>query len=511
MTYYRLVALLLLVLVGLGAWLLPQRREFRGRVLQSKAKRATNPGRIWWGGSLLPFEAETTHFMMVGTSGSGKTLSMKRMMRAVLPDVGVVRDHRALIYDAKQDVLSFLSGLQLECPIVTLNPFDARGVAWDMARDIRTPSAARQLAKILVPGERGGGNQFFALGARDLLAEVVMTFIQRVPDAWTLRDLVLTSRSVDSLEAVLATTSSGQRLFESYFGDERTGRNVLATLRTRLAELEPVAALWSKSSLSVSLDEWAAGEFVLVLASDEKVRAALDTLNRLVFRRIVDLTLSRTESFERRSWFFLDEVREAGKLDGLSSLLTRGRSKGASAVLGFQDVEGLREAYGVHLANEVMAMCSNKSVLRIESPETAAWASKLMGEFERIELRESTSSGSFRNRYRTKSEQRVKTDAVLSSEFLSIPPTTLKTGLTGFYLSPSLGAYRDCSPLAGFIGETDGEADFVPRPSKDEWLVEWSEGDFERLGLALGDGLGVDGMRLRVVDALVDFDASVEI
>ena len=465
----------------------PKSDGFRGRVLRTHPRKGDpKDGRIWWGGSVLPREAETTHFLIVGTSGSGKTLSMKRMMRTVLPDIGVVRDQRALVYDAKQDVLSFLAGLGLKCPVVTLNPFDARGAAWDMAKDIRSPSAARQVAKILVPDEQGGGNQFFTFGARDLLAEVVMTFIRQVPDEWTLRDLVLTTRSIDSLKSVLSMTESGEGLFESYFGDERTGLNVLATLRTRLAELEPVAALWSASTHRVSLEDWASGEFVLVLASNEKVRAALDALNRLIFRRLVELTLSRSESFARRTWFFLDEVREAGRLDGLSSLMTRGRSKGACVVLGFQDIDGLRDVYGVHVANEIMAMCSSKAILRIESPETAAWASKLVGDFERIEVRESSRAG-WNDRCATQSEQLVRSEAVLASEFMALPPTALATGLSGFYLSPSLGVYSGRAALCDFIsrnggGQRQGE-NFIAVPRKAEWLQPWEGRDLNRLGL----------------------------
>ncbi len=477
----------LLLLLAAVSWPLfvSKQEQGRGRVLLRRPRKTTEEGRIWWGGSVLPKSAETTHFMVVGTTGSGKTLIIKRMMREVLPDIGRVPDQRALVYDSKQDVLSFLSGLDLQCPVVTLNPFDARSASWHMSKDITTPSAARQLGKILVPDEQGG-NPFFALAARDLLCEVVMTFIRVAPEEWTLRDLVLSARSVEALEQVLSGTTSGKQLFESYFGDERTGCSVLATLRTRLAELEPVAALWSKSERSVSLEEWASGGFVLVLASNESVRASLDALNRLIFRRAVDLTLSRPESFERRSWFFLDEVREAGKLDGLSSLLTRGRSKGASVVLGFQDVEGLRDAYGEHLANEIMAMCSNKTVLRLESPETAAWASRLMGEFERIELRDSTSSeGGWSVQRCTRSEQRVKSDAVLPSEFLSLPPTTRKSGLTGFYLSPWLGAYRSETALDCFIEmeEQGAEPDFAERAAEREWLQGWDDDDLMRLAL----------------------------
>ena len=87
----------------------------------------------------------------MGTTGAGKTLLLHRLMRSVLPTIGKRRldgislDRRALVYDAKGDVLSALHEMA-DCRIVTLHPFDARGAAWDMARDITSPAAALQAA-----------------------------------------------------------------------------------------------------------------------------------------------------------------------------------------------------------------------------------------------------------------------------------------------------------------------------------------------------------------------------
>ena len=91
----------------------------------------------------------------------------------------------------------------------------------------------------------------------------------------------------------------------------------------------------------------------------------------------------------------------------------------------------IREVYGVHVANEMLGMCSNKAILRLESPETAAWASKVFGEFESIELR-STREGAWGQR-RARSEERVKAYALLPSEFLGRPKNG--SNLRGHFLA----------------------------------------------------------------------------
>lgn len=113
-------------------------------------------------------------------------------------------------------------------------------------------------------------------------------------------------------------------------------------------------------------------------------------------------------------------------------------------ILGYQDIEGLREVYGHQLANEIAGQCANKAILRCDSSDTAKWASALFGEREVLERRESTSqsSSSSQNNYSLAgssssgtssqtSEQVLKREVVLPSEIMDIPPTTPQNGLSG--------------------------------------------------------------------------------
>ena len=473
--------------LGAGAACWPKRPKRRGRDLLTarearRAERRNAPGGIRFGGRVLPEEAEASHFLFVGTTGSGKSVHIGSLMARALRQIEPGSDQRAVIYDAKQDVLSLLHGMGLRCPVVTLNPFDARSAAWDIAKDVTGPASAIQAATILIP-EESGNNRFFSDAARDLLAGVMLAFIQTAAGAWTLGDIVFALRAKDRLRCVLKRTPQGEELIDAYFAEGKVLHNILSTLRSRLAPFEPIAAMWSRSEQKVSLRDWIAGEFVLVLGSNESVRAPLDAINRVIVKRLVELLLSQPESRARRSWVFLDEVREAGRLPGLSSLLTKGRSKGAAVVLGFQDVSGMKEAYGEHLATEIMGMCSNKAILRLESGETAAWAARLVGEYEAVEVMESVNAdwAGLSKRSRTKSEHRVKADAVLPSEFLSMPPTNMRNGLTGYFLTPFIGAYRATVSLpellSGLPDEAErSEANFIERSEAEQYLAPLERG-----------------------------------
>ena len=106
---------------------------------------------IFWGGMELDDAESTGHYAAVGSPGSGKSVILRLLMQSVLPNVGSGHDTRALVYDAKQDVLSILHAYCEPSLIKTLHPFDKRGVAWDLHRDIREPRVAVEIAFTLIP------------------------------------------------------------------------------------------------------------------------------------------------------------------------------------------------------------------------------------------------------------------------------------------------------------------------------------------------------------------------
>lgn len=455
---------------------------------------------VQWGGGVLPASAATTHFLVAGTTGSGKTLLLNTLLGSVLPFIGKCRpdgrpfNRRALVYDAKGDLLSTLQGAA-GCRVVSLHPFDLRGAAWDLARDITTPAAALQAASLLVPLDRSGsGNPFFPLAAQNLVRGVLLSFQQTVGTDWTFRDLILALRYEERLRQVLEKVPEGRAVLDQFFQVGETLQGVRAMLATKTAPFEVIAAAWDAATERVSLQEFLEGEFVLVLGNDETCRTALDAVNRLLFQRLTELILGQTESRTRQTWLFLDEVREAGRLDGLSRLMTKGRSKGACVALGFQAIEGMWEVYGKNLADELVGLCNQKAILRLDSPVSAQWASELFGKREELEHRVSRSqtwSGwallPRLGRGRAVAEQRLITEAVLASEVMTLPPTGPEHDLAGYFLTRTSGAYRQTlswnEVMALQLPKADDVPDLQPRPESDQYLREWGQEDLDRLGL----------------------------
>ena len=109
---------------------------------------------------------------------------------------------------------------------------------------------------------------------------------------------------------------------------------------------------------------------------------------------------------------FLDEFREAGKLEGLRRLLNKGRSKGACVVLGCQDVEGVRAEYGREEANEILAQCTHTVVLNVGSPETAQWATGIFGE---VDMEVETTGQSYGSQFAANDSQKFERKTLVST------------------------------------------------------------------------------------------------
>ena len=467
----------------------------------------------------------TEHFLVVGASGSGKTTLINILMKSVF---ATAPTFRAMIYDPKQEVLPYLYALKDSSRVKVLHPFDARCCAWDLAQDIDGPVSARQFATILIPDADGesGSDSFFTNAVRDLMTGVILTLVRCVPNAnaWTFRDVILAMLYEPYLRFLmqLERTREGEpfpyvaRLRQSYLdGDTRTTGNIRATINSKLSIYEPIAAVWQQAQAqgnTFSLAHWVAEscQDVLVLGNDESSRAAIDAVNQAIFKRATELFLANRESTEvekgsgqNQTWFFLDEVREAGKLDGFSRLLTKGRSKGACVVMGFQDIDGMKNAYGEEIAQEICGQCNNIAVLKLNSPSTAEWASELFG--RRLAASQSKSRGLTAEGGMQMSREAGEDERpwIYTSDLLYLPPTSKINGLTGYFRSPDidptaheLRVHLAWEQIAAHLpiphpdvaekeaqGRTSGAAAKIMRGVASHYLKPWDEADWERLGL----------------------------
>jgi hypothetical protein len=444
----------------------------------AEARLATEPHPVRFGPVRLRQGDMGKHTLVLGKTGSFKSKFLRLTMQSTLPLVESRQGYRALIYDAKQDVCSFLVGMGVAPEhLLIVNPFDARGVEWALGVDccdggIKT---CQQIGYIMLP-EDNGHNRYFTDSARELLISTLVGLMRCCPDGdFTFRHPICIAGDKHDLSLFLHAHKGTLEVDRAltFLEDPKTTPAILSTVLSRIARFAPIAAAWSAAPKRFSLKEWIKeANSILVLPRDYSCKDPLDAINRVLFTRATQLLLSQPDVPDDhvRTFVFVDEARNLGPLD-LTPLLTEGRSRGVAATLAFVDMDGFRDAQGSeNKGNEIAAMCSNVAVFKLKSPSTALYAAELFGKQEVEDHRGHVKEGF----------------AVSPDQFQTLPEPSRQTGSYGYYSTmfasfpgfiPGYQAERDLLPPSSEF------PNFIARDTQHEYLKPLTAEERKRFGL----------------------------
>ncbi|MEN8447455.1 MAG: type IV secretion system DNA-binding domain-containing protein, partial [Cyanobacteria bacterium J06555_13] len=207
-----------------------------------------DPG-IFWGGMRVPTDYATMHFLVLGTTGSGKTVTLRLYMQSVLQGIGQPGgSKRAFIYDPKGEMYSILLGMGLrDEDIAVMLPYDLRCRPWWMSKDIRSATQAETLAIILVPEKTNSkDDDYWRSTAILIIKATVRAFNKFCPERWTFRDLLLALRDQRIVTRMIAEVPALHHYAQT-FGSEKTAANIMSTVISKVERFEPIAALWHKA------------------------------------------------------------------------------------------------------------------------------------------------------------------------------------------------------------------------------------------------------------------------
>ncbi|MEM1278884.1 MAG: type IV secretion system DNA-binding domain-containing protein [Cyanobacteria bacterium P01_H01_bin.152] len=444
---------------------------------------------ILWGGVKRPLHEAMTHFLVAGAAGSGKTLTIRLFMQSILPTIQPGSQRRALVYDAKRDTLAMLEGMGVTCPVHVLNPFDDRCIAWDMAKDIESYADVEATVNILFPKDPKAKEEPFWLDtSRELLTGIIKGLMLYAGSNWTLRDVAI---AMSNLEFIKAFLSSDFELAQhlGVLGTQGTTANIMSTIAAKMRPYRLIAAHWDNAQYRISLKEWIASESILVLGKDRRAAESLDALNRLIFVRAIDMLLDKHDVDDPHTFVIFDEFQGAGKIDRFQEMVEQGRSKGISALVGFQAYSAVESVYGEQEANALIGQFKNKCLLRAQDEKTAQWMSGQIGEVEVAELTINTDWKGQGENIQGRGESIRSKPAVMPAEFLNLPqPKKGDTGLTGYYTGDFIykASYNPTQLSELLRSSGPASMNFTAAPRHHERLKPWSEEDLERLCIPPG-------------------------
>src|SRR3546814_17426862 len=100
-----------------------------------------------------PWRLEQSHTMLIGTTGTGKTVALSQLLAEAR-----ARGQRAVVFDLTG---AFIEPFYDPTRDIILNPLDARCPNWRVFNDCTSEGDFPAAAEALVPHEGGGSGQFW--------------------------------------------------------------------------------------------------------------------------------------------------------------------------------------------------------------------------------------------------------------------------------------------------------------------------------------------------------------
>ncbi|MHB1516424.1 MAG: type IV secretion system DNA-binding domain-containing protein [Acidiferrobacteraceae bacterium] len=378
-------------------------KEYEAR-RDGKHTRTGEDGDITIGGVPVPRDLENKHFLIAGSTGTGKTVALTAM-------VSVMRERdndRAVIVDPGA---SLMSRFWREGDTI-LNPLDARSARWSPFAEMTEFYDADRLAQSILPdldpSTEGAAWQGYAQSLTTAVLEKMFA------DGGATNGELFRRLVVDKIEALAEVAAGGPAAAMFDEGSER----MLSNIRTVVGSaFKPFRFLPQDAGAdSFSIRRWVEdGTGWLWLPVRADMRSSLRPLLAAWIGELVNATISLRPDRDRRLWLLLDEVAALGRVQSLSDALAEGRKFGLCCVAGLQAISQVRAAYGMQAAQTMLACFRSTLILGVGDHDTGRWAAEHLGEQEltRRVRSEGTDAGGVHS---GASEQHAKQMAVMAEE-----------------------------------------------------------------------------------------------
>jgi type IV conjugative transfer system coupling protein TraD len=330
-----------------------------------------------------PWRLEQSHAMLIGTTGTGKTVAMRELLGQIRE-----RGHRAVVFDLTG---AFIEAFYRAETDVILNPMDARSPQWSIFEDCTDEAELTAAAEALIPHDGGGSEQFWVLAARMLFVEMCLKLM---------KDDRATNQALAD-ELMTASLAHVHKLMEGTIADPLTApeaARMAESIRAVFNANAKALKMLPTSGKRFSVKEWVHGAsclpgailFVSARYVDLSIASRLLTVWMDTAMNTL-MTLDRTS--ELRLWFLFDELGALHRLPAIEKGLQTARNYGGAIVAGVHAYAKLKETYGENMAMTLSSLARTKLVLATADRESATWCSDFIGHRQYREMEEGYSYG----------------------------------------------------------------------------------------------------------------------
>lgn len=333
-----------------------------------------------------PADLWTRHVLVVGGVGSGKSTAIKPLIDKV-----VAAGEQMMLFDPKSE---FTMGFG---PPELLAPWDARSLAWDIAKDMRNLLDMRRFAATMIKESQ---DPMWSNASRQLLVGLMIYLKATRGCDWgwmELRELISLPQA-RLLEIMKQWHPEAERAVEKA---SVTTAGILINLASFCSSIFDLAEAWGEAppARRVSFVEWIQGRSPhrqIILqghgAYAELTKAYVEGIVGIVSAMVNSVEM--TDDPNRKIWFIADEFGQMGKIP-VRPLFEVGRSRGVRCVVACQDFSQLEEIHGAAMVKALVGMCGTILVGQVMQGETAEQLCKAFGarEVERANISSSSGAG----------------------------------------------------------------------------------------------------------------------
>jgi len=360
---------------------------------------------------LVPTKNEPLHFLIVGRSGTGKTVLLKPLLEQMR-----FRNDRVLLHDFKGDFTQEF--YDKAAGDLILNPFNEDSIRWSIFNEIDNNYDIDSIVSSLIPEPIGNEDPFWKLEARKVLkgAFVYLTIEKKMKNKNMFEFFEQSNEEIKECFESHKETIKYSHLFAGK--DSKTAQSVMSVVR----QYADIFEMLKNIDGSFCIKEWAKdGLGTIFIQNKPDIKVAMKPLISLFFDLMSKSILAQPDRRDR-TFFVLDEFGELQKLSSIIDLLTNGRSKGVSNFICLQEPAQIEKIYGRENKSTIMNNTSNKVIFGLNDADSARDLSNQIGEREEVSSDESINhmtDGDAMNSYNVRKHNQTK-NIILAGEIQNL-------------------------------------------------------------------------------------------
>lgn len=337
------------------------------------------------GNTILPYDMESKHILILGTSGSGKGVLLNQLTAQLTArKVKYRTQERCIFYDLKGEFVAKQYNSKVDHIFC---PFDTRSLGWNLFNEIEIPPDYDVIAKslFLSPDSK---SEYWYNCAKDVF-RTGLVYLKRKSMTSNKELWEFFSQSLEHMQAAFKTLPLGERGALKHIDkeDSPASASIVSILQERIHFFYYLVDMDGDFSFrkfvrqqKKSVDDPFQIQPNLYILNIEQYKSIFKPLMTLAIDTMIRETLSLPDDLNRRIFFILDELGSLYKMDSILELETAGRSKGACLICASQDLGRIEENYGKANLKTFYNNFNTNFTFRVREPETAEFLSKAIGE-----------------------------------------------------------------------------------------------------------------------------------